>query len=151
MYPMLEAVIRHSDEPSLWPGRLLAVAAVLLLIGVPIFVIKFRRRSLSVAQDDLYAGIQGIRPLGEPEAGDVRLVFHTYSGFLAYVTQRRHEVTLPADQARVLLNRALKHNLTWGFFAYGALFIPIISLVEYRSQAARIAAAMQRGFPIGPG
>ena len=93
-------------------------------------------------------GIRGIRPAGPPAPGEVRLTFHTYSGFLIFADQRKHDRVLPAEQARILLNRMLKHNLTWGLLAYVALFHPIVSLIEYRKQSANIAAALQRGFPI---
>jgi hypothetical protein len=80
----------------------------------------------------------------------VRLIFHTYSGLLIFVVQRTHDVVLPADQAKILLDRLFRHNLTWGLLAYGVLVIPILSYFEFRRESARIAAALQRGFPVAP-
>jgi hypothetical protein len=95
-------------------------------------------------------GIEGIRPTGVAEPGDVNLIFHTYSGFLVFFTQMRHDVVLPADQARILLKRLLRHNLTWGLFAAGGVFVPILSYFEYRSQSKRITSVLRQGFPVVP-
>ena len=73
-------------------------------------------------------------------------MFHTYSGFLVFVVQRKYEAVVPAGQARAVLDRLFKHNLTWGMFAYGVLFIPILSYFEYRAQSKQIADAL-RGSP----
>ncbi len=82
--------------------------------------------------------------------GHVRIVFHTYSGFLVFVTQRRQEWVLPPAAARAKLNDALRHNVTWGMFAYGLLFIPLLSWFEYRAQMKKVNVAEQRGFQVTP-
>lgn len=101
---------------------------------------------------DIYEGIEGIRQSSQPQAqpGDVNLVFHTYTGFLAWFTQTRHNLLLPPDQAKILLKRMLKHNLTWGLFVYGGIFVPILTLIEYYQQKKKIARAVQQGFPVIP-
>ena len=139
------------EEPSLLFGRMLALGTVLILVLVPILVIRARRRAQRPESlDKFFSGIQGIRPNRVPQPGDVHLTFHTYDGFLVHVTQRTHDLVLPAAEARIVLGRMFKHNLTWGMFAYGALFIPILSWFEYRSQSRKIDAELQRGFPVLP-
>jgi len=139
------------EEPSLLYGRLLALGCVLLLVGVPILVIRARRRAhRPESLEKFFSGIEGIRQNAIAQPGDVHLTFHTYSGFLVHVTQRTHDLVLPAAEARIVLNRMFKHNLTWGMFAYGALFIPILSYFEYRSQSRKIDVELQRGFPVLP-
>jgi len=127
-----------SDQLTLLLLRLFGLAALLSLIVIPILVIRARRRTArNVVR--LYEGFD-IRTDGVPRPGDVRLVFHTYSGFLAYVDQQTHNLVLPAEQARQLVTRMHWYNLKHGFFAYGALFIPLFSFFEWRSQLRKIDA-----------
>jgi hypothetical protein len=146
----IQAVAMYSAEPSLWPGRLVALAAVAILIGVPILVIRARRRTIRNSPDSkaIFSGIHEIRAQGTPEPGEVRLIFHTYSGFLVYTIQRKHDLILPADQAKILLGRMFKHNLTRGLFVFLPFFVVPLSLLEYRSQSRKMAAANKRGFPM---
>ena len=99
---------------------------------------------------DAYEGIEGIRQSHEPQSGDVHLVFHTYSymGSLVCFLQTRHDVVLPADQARTLLKRLLDQTMTWRFVIFGGVIVPIITLLEYRAQARKISIAVRRGFPV---
>ena len=95
-------------------------------------------------------GIAGVRAGQNVSPGLVRIRFTIYNGFLVYVTQRRYDVALPPEQAKLVLGRAIKHNCTAGFFAYGALFIPIFSYLEYRSQMKLVNEALRPGFPVMP-
>jgi hypothetical protein len=54
---------------------------------------------------------------------------------------------LPADKAEQLLKRLHRFNLKWGMFAHGALFIPLISYVNYRIQIARIRSQIKKKGP----
>jgi hypothetical protein len=150
-FTLLAAQRIQVEEPSLLFGRLLALGSLLIVVFVPILVIRARRRAQrpeSIAE--FFTGIEGIRWNRIAQPGDVHLTFHTYSGFLVYVTQRTHDLVLPAAEARVVLNRMFKHNLTWGMFACGVLLIPIVSYFEYRSQSRKIDIELQRGFPVMP-
>ena len=148
---LLAAQRIHVEEPSLLYGRLLALGCVLLLVLVPVLVIRARRRAeRPESLDKFFSGIREIRLNRIAQPGDVHLTFHTYDGFLVHVTQRRHDLILPAAEARIVLKRMFRHNLTWGMFAYGALFIPILSYFEYRSQSRKIDVELQRGFPVLP-
>lgn len=68
----------------------------------------------------------------------VEFVFHTYYGFLLFTIQQRHRFRLPPARARELLWELHKFNLTWGLFANGVLFIPLLSCMEYIGQKSRI-------------
>jgi hypothetical protein len=140
----------YGDEPSLWTGRLIGIGAIVLIVGVPILVIRSLRKSKQASPDvkDIYDGITGIPPPGEPQAGEVRLVFHTYSGFLVYTIQRKHDLVLPTDQAQILLDRMYKYNLTRGLFAYLPFFIAVLTFLEYRKRSKKIATASKHGFPM---
>jgi hypothetical protein len=146
----LKILAEYGDAPSPWRGWLIAVAALAIFIGVPTLVIRSRRKTLRNSPDSeaIYAGITGIRPPGPPQPGEVRLIFHTYSGLLVYTIQRTHDLVLPADQAQILLGRMHKHNLTRGLLAYLPFFIVILSSIEYHAQSKKIAAALVRGFPL---
>jgi len=79
--------------------------------------------------------------------GFVAVVFHTYNGLLAWVTQREHRFWAPPEDARRLLGRLHHFNLTWGFFAYGAALIPLLSWGNYWTQKRSItkqAAALSK-------
>jgi len=112
------------------------VAVPLVLIGVPIFV--------------LTGGIQkfGLRPLQKrfmgldlhdlQRPGDVCFVYHTYRGFLIWFVQEEHQVCAPAADARELLKRLLRFNLTWGMLSYGFLFVPLLATGNYLAQRRSI-------------
>ncbi len=121
-------------------GILIAAIVIAILIVVPIFVVRGMRKSRGAAANDTVA----VKP------GEVRIVFHTYTGFLVWVTQRTYDVIVPAEQAQAMLKGWLKHNLTYGLFAYGGIFVPILTFFEYRSQSKKVALALQRGFPVVP-
>lgn len=109
----------------------------LLLIGVPYLYLtgrleRFGRRPLE-------ARFKGLDLRTSPGPGDVELVYHTYCGLLLWVTQTEHRVYAPPDDARALLGRLLRYNLTWGLLSYGLLLIPPISYANYVIQKRSIA------------
>jgi hypothetical protein len=133
----------YGDEPSPWPGRAIAAIAIILLISVPVLVVWARRRRTRRESAMFYEGIKGIRPSAECGPGEVRLVFHTYSGFLVFADQRKHDIVLPASEARILLRRLFKHNVTWGLLAYAGLLVPLVSCPEYLKQSKKIKKALR--------
>jgi len=95
-----------------------------------------------------YAGL-GIHTVAV--RGDVVLVYHTYHGFLAWTTETAHRVVLPPDDARVLLGRLLRFNLSWGLAVHGGILVPPLAIGNYVAQrhsitrqetAATFAAAL---------
>jgi hypothetical protein len=119
-------------------GMLIAAVAIAILIVVPIFVIRMRRR--------MYGHVARNAPEALP-LGTVRFYFHKYSGFLVFVRQYRYDKVLPIQDAQALMGTIIRHNLTWGLFAYGGPFVPIFTFFEWRAQKKRLASA-QQGFPV---
>ncbi|HZL35120.1 MAG TPA: hypothetical protein VFC78_07410 [Tepidisphaeraceae bacterium] len=150
MLSFLSSGVRYGDE-SFWLSRLIPIGAFAALILIPALVIRSRRKFRRGSTARWYDGVSGIRPPGVSLPGDVRLVFHTYSGFLVYFDQVRHDVVLPAQEARVVLGRMLRHNLTVGLLSWGGVFALVFSWMEYRRESKKIANALRRGFPIEPG
>lgn len=84
---------------------------------------------------------EGLSIRDTPQQGDVELRFHTYHGLLAFFVQTEHHVFAAPNDAEVLLRRLHYFNLTWGMFAAGAFFIPILSYFNFRSQLKRIRSS----------
>ena len=69
----------------------------------------------------------------------VSVVFHAYSGILVFTRQVEYRFWATPDDARAILAKLNRFNLTWGFFAYGAIVIPVLSLGNYWAQLRRIS------------
>jgi len=82
---------------------------------------------------------------GEP----VRIEFVTYSGFLLWTTERKHEYILPKEFALILLRRLHSHNVRRGLLAHGGLLIPFVSWIslvqQRRSIAKQLRSAARQG------
>ena len=63
--------------------------------------------------------------------GDVLLTYHTYHGLIVWVTQTRHRVAAPPADARRLLARLLRFNLSWGLLTYAVLFVVPLAILNY--------------------
>lgn len=74
----------------------------------------------------------------KPQHGDVCFVYHTYRGFLVWFVQDEHHVCAPPEDARSLLTRLLRFNLTWGMLSYGLLFVPLLAISNYVAQKRSI-------------
>jgi hypothetical protein len=70
--------------------------------------------------------------------GDMAVVFHTYWGVLVFVVQTEWRFALPEDEARAILWEMHRSNFMWGNLAFGALIIPLLSLIEYWQQIRSI-------------
>lgn len=108
-------------------GSIIALALLLYFGGK-----RFAERSLKHAYADLE-----IHTVAGPN--DVVLVYHTYHGFLMWHAVTEHRVTLPLDDARVLLGRLLRFNLTWGLLAKGGILIAPLAIYNYVAQTNSIA------------
>ena len=88
----------------MWPS-LLAWGILAVLILVPTLVFRSMRKKR------LRAERANDRSL---PTGHVRFIFYRYSGFLLYCRQQRYDLVLPVDEAKVLLKKLVRQNLTWG-------------------------------------
>ena len=120
----------------------LRIALLVVAIGVTVMLVfAFRRR----AREALAKAYEGLDAHSEPQPGDVHLKYETYHGLLVWVSVSWHTVWLPPDQARTLLKRLLRFNFTWGFFAYGAAILPLLSLGNYWAQVRSIRKQVAEG------
>ena len=108
------------------------IAVPLTFLGVPIFVFtgglqKFTLKPLQKR----FAGLNLHESL---QPGDVKLGYHTYRGFLIWFVQDEHRIYAPPADARLLLTRLLRFNLTWGMLSYGLLFVPLLAIGNYLAQ-----------------
>ena len=81
---------------------------------------------------------EGIDAHETPQQGDVQFAFHTYHGFLVFFVQTEHRVSCSPDDARTLLRRLHRFNLTWGMLSYGLAFVPFVSFFNYLAQKRAI-------------
>jgi len=128
-------------DPALdWQTKLLVAATlivvVLALVVFPIYLLCGGLRTFGLRP--LERCFRGIRLHETPEIGDVCVRYHSYRGFLLWVTQQEHVFVLPARDAERLLGRLLRYNLTWGMLSYGMLFIPLLSIGNYFAQRRSI-------------
>ncbi len=108
------------------------ICVPLIFIGVPIFV--FTGGIQEFALKPLQKRFAGLTLHDVRQPGDVCFVYHTYRGFLVWFVQDEHRVCAPAADARVLLGRLVRFNLTWGMLSYGLLFVPFIAIGNYYAQ-----------------
>jgi hypothetical protein len=117
----------------------------LFVVGLCGAIILIARSILRKPQDKfrhIYADI----PVHEtPAPGTVFIRFHTYDGFLLWFTQTTHSVFAAPPDARELLHRLHRYNLTYGLFAAGVVFIPLISYFNYRAQLKSIMSQENSG------
>ena len=72
--------------------------------------------------------------------------FHTYHGFLLWVTQTTHRVPIvAAESARSTLDELRNFNRRWGMFAYGFGVVPLLSWLEYHKALKSVRKATSSG------
>lgn len=121
-------------------GGILSVAIALVVFGLLGFAILKGIRWFGAAPVRSQSRVfEGLTVYDGPAPGTVGVVFHTYSGFLFFVQQVEYRFWAAPEDARTVLSRMNKYNLTRGFFAYGALVIPLLSLANYWAQKRCIA------------
>jgi hypothetical protein len=121
------------------PLTLRILFLIVIVVGFPTAVyLLFRAICRPKMQGKFTRVYEGITVARQPFPGAVHVVFHTYHGFLIYAHQVEHNVWAMPKDALLLLRRLHRFNVTHGFFAYGALFIPILSWFNYRSQVGQI-------------
>lgn len=124
-----------ADQPPAFAIIAIAVIVIAIAFGALLLFRIFEhlaRRALERGYADLI-----IHPV--PQPGNVVLSYHTYHGFIAWFTQTHHYVFLAPADARKLLGRLLRFNLTWGLVTPGALFIPPLAILNFFAQRRSIA------------
>jgi hypothetical protein len=119
------------DTETLAVILMCVVTAVLTFWGVH----KFDR----AAQNALSKQLDGLTVYAQPVPGSVAVIFHSYYGLLFYVSQTRHEFTLLPADAKELLSRLRSFNRSWTRYSPGALYVPALTEVEYRTQLRSIS------------
>ena len=147
------AVVSSIGAVTRWTqGRPLAeivpnlfVAGVCTLLTIVLFCLAFQKGPLAKKWAMLIGPRQALSNLLEgarrPEGmlpGDVAVVYHTYAGFLVYGVQSEWRFALPAGDARTVLRKMLRSNLTWGMLAPGLVFVPLLALGNYWTQLRSI-------------
>jgi hypothetical protein len=122
-----------------WQILVAACVSVVILGGVTILIVKGYRLFTAAADRALLRAFEGRTVSLEPGPGLVSVVFHAYSGILVFTRQVEYRFWATPEDARAILGNLNRFNLTWGFFAYGALLIPILSLGNYWAQLSRIS------------
>lgn len=126
------------------PPLVIAIAvAFVIVLGV--FALGLFRAYEFLARRSLERRYADLKIHADPQAGDVILSYVTYHGFIAWFSQTPHHVALPPDDARKLLGRLLRFNLTWGLVTYGCLFILPLALLNYITQRRSIGKQQAAG------
>ncbi len=121
------------------PMWLAIAASIAVVVGFGVIALLMYRGYEFFARRALQRAYRDLEIAEAPSPDDVILKYHTYHGLLAWVTQTPHEVALPPEDARTLLGRLLRFNLSWGLLSCGCLFIPPIAIGNYMAQRRSIA------------
>lgn len=135
-------MIAEVDQATLAAIVVVTIAAI---IAATLLIVRLHRRFIAAAERAQMRVFEGTNVSLKPGPGLVEVVFHTYCGLLAFTHQTEHRFWASPEDAQKVLSQLHRFNLTWGFFAYGALFIPLLSLGNYlaqRSQIKKQAAAV---------
>jgi hypothetical protein len=125
------------QQPS-WLLPMIIVGSVFVwgLVGWSVLLLYrwFRRKSEEAQQ----RAFNGVVVYDQPMPGAVGVVFHSYYGFIVFVTQTEHRFWARPKHARLVLWRLHRFNMSWGAFAYGAIIIPGLSYLNYLAQKRSI-------------
>jgi hypothetical protein len=126
-------LIAGQQSPTIkFMAAFLAGLALLVLVGA--LALAFFRRYERWAKSALERAYEGLHVHSVAEHGDVVLDYHTYHGIIAWTTETPHRVIMPGDDARELLSRLLRFNLTWGLVAHGGILVPPLAIANYYAQ-----------------
>lgn len=131
-------MIFAQDPDDLGFLKLLLALSPLLFILAVWQNLKGFRRLRSEAERDQSEVFRGTSASDQVEKGKVLVAFHTYYGFLVYVTQTKHRFWAAPEEARTILWKLHCFNCTRGMFAYGAFLIPLVSCLNYLAQKRSI-------------
>jgi hypothetical protein len=122
-------------------GPILGFLVLASLVAVPILFIWAKRafdRAVERSLEEIYADAERQTQAFGPSAPRVTFTYHTYSGILFYVNEVEHEFHLPPPVAEATLTSLFRHTARYGFFAYGALLIPVLAYYHYRRELRSI-------------
>lgn len=132
-------------------GMILASAIALITVVVSGIIIVWGHRKFVGAADRAQAQLfSGVQVATAAAPGFVSAVFHVYCGLIVFTRQTEYRFWATPDDARIVLSRMNRFNLTWGFFAYGGLIIPILSLGNYWAQRSRVSKQAEKLQPHEP-
>ncbi len=130
--------LAQADTSALLTNIIILVVTIgvifCLFIG-SLALYRFCSRRTGSALEQAFDGIEWHQ---SPLEGDVVMVYHTYHGFLVWFTQTEHCVSLRPSEAKRLLSRLLRFNITWGLLSYGGLLIAPLALANYWAQRRSI-------------
>jgi hypothetical protein len=122
---------KHDDPADI--AMMIGICAVIAMVRViALAVIHFRKQGESERAKEQAMGI--------PQ-GEVRIVFHTYTGMIFFTTQQRHDIVLPFDDAEKYLHELVRPNMTKGLWSSLAVLIPFITWSEYNQQMKKVRLA----------
>lgn len=113
------------------------IIALALLVFVPVAYLTGGFNW--VGRSALARRFEGIDIRLAPIPGDVAVRYHTYRGFIIYFICEEFRFFASAPEARKLLGRLLRFNLTWGLPTWGILFIPAAAIINYFLQLRSVA------------
>lgn len=125
---------------------LLIALTIAFVVGLGVLALFFFRGYERLAQGALERRFADIAIHTEPQPGDVVLTYETYHGFIAWFTQTTHRIALPPQDARILLGRLFRFNLTWGLLTWAAIFIPLFAGINYVQQRRSITRQEATGW-----
>lgn len=122
--PILLLGLAQLASVAIWIALILAV-----LVGVPYFLLfggaeRFCRKPM-------LHRYHGLEIHDYPQLNDVQFIYHTYRGFLLWFVQDPHHISAPPNDAKTLLARLLRFNLTFGMLSYGLVFVPFLAIGNY--------------------
>lgn len=123
---------------------LFALFAMTVVFALPIYLVFFGGME-KFAVKPLWRCYDGIEVHEFDHPGIVSFQYHTYRGLLLWSTQDVHEVHAPYDDARELLWRLLRFNLTWGMLSHGFVLVPLVAIPSYRKQLRLIRQQNEAG------
>ena len=134
--------------------RFLGLAVLVALVALPVLLLWGKRafdRAATASLQEIYVAAQRQSRAFGPSTPQVEFTYHTYSGLLMYVTQSEHRLSLPYPVAQDTLSAFLKHTLKYGFFAYGALLIPLLAYFNYLAQTCSLRKQTERSGAVRSG
>jgi hypothetical protein len=130
-----------------WAALIVTLVGFALVLVLPFYLLGGGLKGFgSAALDGCY---RGLHVHENPVQGDVHLIYHTYRGFFLWYVQREHHIFAPPADAKVLLGRLLRYNLTWGMLSKAMLFVPFLAVGNYVAQKRslrRQAVVLDEGF-----
>jgi hypothetical protein len=124
----------HGVEKPWWTVPAIVATAMVFCGGLGWVILQGYRWLNRQAQAAHARAFDGLKVHKEAAPGFVYVRFHTHYGFITFVRTTEHRFWAAPDDARVALRRLHHFNLVWGFFAHGAILIPIVSYVNFLMQ-----------------